>query len=482
MLTEQEQKQLKEIWNNSILEFVKFFFSHFLTSKIPDFHKEIYKLLSQYKRLVIASPRGFAKSTICSVFYPLWCALFGKKQDICIISASENLAVEWVRKIKREIEQNQIINSFWGNLKTDKWSETHFIVNNRKFGTQTHIRAKGAGGQIRGFRPDLVILDDIETDETVASEDQRKKLREWLFKACLNTLLPEGQIILIGTIISPLSLLSYLLEADNDWQKHRYRAYLDEQKEGNELWKDLWTHKRLQERKKEIGSWAFASEYMNDPISDETAPVKQEQIRYWQDLPDKWSCVISVDPAYKDDETADYKVASLIAIDPNQNRYLVNYIRTHNPSGEFINAILNTYLQYKTRITSIGVPMGGAESQFYKSLLERAQQRKLFPPFAEVKNIYRGNRNIREKTARIIATLQPLFEIGKYYIHKSHIEAKEELLTIGRSRHDDIVDTLAYAEQILQPVYYEIPEEQKFIDRDRYGIKKPVLTNYGYEI
>jgi hypothetical protein len=33
-------------------------------------------------------------------------------------------------------------------------------------------------------------------------------------------------------------------------------------------------------------------------------------------------------------------------------------------------------------------------------------------------------------------------------------EAKEELLSIGSSRHDDIVDAMAYAEQILTPSYY----------------------------
>jgi hypothetical protein len=44
---------------------------------------------------------------------------------------------------------------------------------------------------------------------------------------------------------------------------------------------------------------------------------------------------------------------------------------------------------------------------------------------------------------------------GKYYIAPDHMEAREELLTIGSSKNDDIVDTLAYSEQILQPIYYE---------------------------
>lgn len=458
---------------SSVLKFTRAFLSHYLTSNVPEFHKEIYSLLPKHKRLVIAAPRGFAKSHIVSVFYPIWCALMGTKKDITIISASEGLAVEWVRKIKREFEENRLLFTGWGELKTDKWSETHIIISNKFTKTETHIRARGAEAQIRGFRPDLIILDDIETQESVTSEDRRKKLRDWFFRACINTLLPQGQIVVIGTVISPLGLLSHLLEADNDWVKKKYQAYKGEQKEGNELWPALWPHKKLQERKKEIGSWAFSQEFMNDPISDETAPIKPEQIRYWRDLPDKWSCVISIDPAYKDDETADYKVASVVAIDPNQNRYLVTYIRTHNPSGEYMDAILNLYIQYKLQLTSIGIPVGGAESQFYKGLVEKAESRNLYPPFAEVKNVFAGK---RDKTARIVASLQSLFERGKYYLHESHIEAKEELLTIGRSRHDDIVDSLAYAEQILQPTYFS----QERVDEE--PIEQKAVTDYGYEV
>jgi hypothetical protein len=70
-----------------------------------------------------------------------------------------------------------------------------------------------------------------------------------------------------------------------------------------------------------------------------------------------------------------------------------------------------------------------------------------------------------------------LFEQGKYFIHPDHIEARDELLSIGSSRWDDLVDTLAYAEQILQP-YFE-PKEQIV---DRYGslIETPTVKDYGF--
>ena len=474
-MTPEEAKEKYLHFANNFEEFVRFFLPHYLTSPIPKFHKEIYNLIPSTNRLVLASPRGFAKSTITSVFYPLWLALFQHRKDICIISASETLAVDWLRKIRIELESNQKIRSLWVDLKSSKWTETHLILT-----TGINIRARGAGGQIRGFRPDCVICDDIETDESVESEEQRKKLKDWLFKACLNTLLPEGQFIIIGTVLHPLSLLADLLAIDNDWTKRKYRAYREgKQEPGYEIWASLWNHEALQNRKREIGSFRFASEYLNDPVADETAPIKEGQIRTWKKLPIQYSGVIAVDPAYSDDETADFKVASLIIIDQAMNRYLVHYIRTHAPIGEFQDAIINLWQSNRNFLTAVGIPHGGGEKAFYDSFLRKCEERKIYPPITELKDVFtdpRTNVSRRSKKGRVVAALQPLFEQGKYYIHADHLEARDELMTIGSSRWDDIVDSMAYAEQILQPVYYDIKqtevyqqEEEKII-RDNYGL------------
>lgn len=453
-LTEEDLKEYYDLFSSNILEFAKYFLKQFLVNEVPPFHKEIYDILPKNKRLLIISPRGFAKSTICSIIYVLWLAVFKGAKDIVIISSSETLAVEWLRKIKMEIETNQKLQLFFGDLISKKWSETHIILANG-----VNIRARGAGGQIRGFRPDCIVLDDIETDEEVESEDQRKKLKNWLFKACLNTLPPHGQLVIVGTILHPLSVLNDLYFIDNDWEKRRFQAYKDaRQEEGFELWPELWPHKRLQVRKKEIGSWAFASEFMNDPVADEAAPIKPHMIRTWKELPQQYSAVIVLDPAYSEEESADYKVAALIGVDQKMNRYLISYIRTHSLTGEFIDATLNLFLANKGVITGFGIPCGGTEKEFYRSVVNRANERKIYPPLVELKNVFTTvtGESKRNKKSRIIAALQPLFESGKYYIAESHIEARDELLTIGSSRWDDIVDAMGYAESIIQPMYYDV--------------------------
>jgi len=422
---------------------------------------------------------------MCSVIYPVWLAALQKRKDITIISASEGLAIEWLRKIKKEFEGNRELLAFFNSFKgyeldkSAKWTENHIILTNG-----VNIRARGAQGQIRGFRPDCLICDDLETNESVESEEQRKKLKDWIFKDCLNTLMPEGQFIIIGTIIHPLSVLSDLLAVDNGWKKEKFQAYKDGRQEaGNELWADNWSHEKLQIRKKEIGSWAFASEYMNNPVSDETAPIKEAQIRYWKEFPLTYSSVLAVDPAYSDDEKSDYKVVSHIAIDQQSNRYLAHYVRSRMPIGEFQDAIINLWLQNRNTLTAVGIPNSGIEKSFFDSFLKKCDERKLYPPVVELKNAFvqtGTSISIRGKKARVTAALQPLFEQGKYFIHPDHIEARDELLTIGSSRWDDVVDTMAYAEEILNPYMIDKFEVEKdgdgFIKDDTYK-----RGNYGLD-
>src|SRR3990167_4516113 len=127
--------------------------SHKITKPVSTFflEKDNDNHLDTSKRLLFIAPRGFAKSTLCSVFFPLWLALYGKKKDIFVVSATISLAKEMLRKIRAELEGNERILSDFGEMKSDKWTEDILILNNGAI-----IRAKGREFQIRGFRPDMI--------------------------------------------------------------------------------------------------------------------------------------------------------------------------------------------------------------------------------------------------------------------------------------------------------------------------------------
>lgn len=485
------KNQLSEKDKEIALEFIRQcfldveFFARNITPNLlgfemPAFHQEMYGFLPSIKRGLIAAPRGFAKSTITSVIYPLWLAVSQVSyKNIMIISASEGLAVELLRKIKREIEANENIQKFFGDLRTDKWSETHIIV---KGGV--NIVARGAGAQIRGFRPDCLILDDIETDEGVESEEQRRKLKDWLFKSALNTLLPHGQLVIVGTILSPLSLMADLLSEDNGWFKKKYMAYKGGSvKEGDELWPSLWPHQALIQRRSEIGTFAFASEFMNSPLEAGEMPIKENQIKIWKELPENLSYWIALDPAYSEQTTSDYKVAVIVGIDKDNNRYLVDYIRTHATMFEYMEKVVKLWQMYSGDVIGLGVPCVGTEREFFRSITEHFHRKGFFPPLEELKNTFKDatGTSHKKKINRIVSALQPLFENGKYYIGEGHEEAKEELLSIGSSKHDDVVDAMAYVESMVMiSLDMGADKEEKRVKRWYEDEVQETVSDYGY--
>ncbi len=441
-LTDEQKIVLYKTFESDIETFAFYFFPHLLNRTIPEFHKEVYHLLPKHRYLAISAPRGHAKTTL-EIIYAIWHSLFRKVGDISMISLSEDFVLrEITGKIKREFEINGRLKFFWGDLKTTKWTESYFRLKNG-------IAFEGSGitGQLRGGRRGLVCLDDLESNETVASDEQRDKLRERVHRELIPKLLPEGQMLYFGTLINQLSYLNNIITTpDNGWEKRNYDCYVDGiEAEGHELWKEMLPHAELQDRKKKMGSNAFFAEYRNQPRSSETAPIKESQIRYWKELPQQYSCVISVDPAYSQDTSADYKTASVIAIDQGMNRYLVHYIRTHEPIGEFQDAIINLWLQNKNTITGVGIPNVGVEKGFFDSFLRKCDERKLYPPVVELTNVFTNvatSISARNKTHRCIAALQPLFEMGRYYIGTEMLEARDELLSMGVSRWDDITDAM----------------------------------------
>lgn len=480
MLTKEEQQKVADTFKSDLYTFATFFFPHLLGKASADFHKTIYQdLTAGHKYLALEIFRGAGKSTINLIIKPIHFAIFKPIGDITLVSKSESFVLNEVnRKIKAEFEGNERLRAVFGDLTTSKWSETYFVLKNG-----IAFEGLGIGGQLRGGRRGLIVLDDLEDEETAISEEQRDKLKRRIGKEIAPKLLPEGELIYVGTPVHQLCYLHQVINTPNNgWKKRIFPAYVDGvQQEGCEAWKEMFPHSRLQEFKNTWGTNYFSSEYLCNPVVGENCPIKEEQIRTWTELPQQYSCVIAVDPAYSEDASADYKVASVVAIDQAGNRYLLEYIRTHDSIGEFQDQIIQLYRRHKTFLTGVGIPNSGVEKAFFDSFSNKCMEQKCSMPVIELKNAFTrsgSGTTIRNKTMRVIAALQPLFQQGRYYIAPHHMEAREELLTIGSSKNDDIVDTLAYAEQILQPIYYETMAAGEYNERHDRGDNTGYGDNY----
>jgi len=96
--------------------------------------------------------------------------------------------------------------------------------------TNIKIEAIGSGKKIRGrkhknWRPDLIVLDDIENDENVRTIEQRNKLSNWFKKAVSRAGDSYTDIIYIGTLLHYDSLLANTLK-NPSYKAIKYKAVL----------------------------------------------------------------------------------------------------------------------------------------------------------------------------------------------------------------------------------------------------------------
>ena len=102
---------LKKLKNNIGL-FGRYCFPTAAKRATPPFHGEIYSHIGDDKvsRVLIAAPRGTAKSTAVSLFLPLHKAAFKRDTEdlfIVIISESQSQSVNFLSRIKYHLDHSQ---------------------------------------------------------------------------------------------------------------------------------------------------------------------------------------------------------------------------------------------------------------------------------------------------------------------------------------------------------------------------------------
>lgn len=309
--------------------FVQSYFPHYVRSEHKSqLHEYLFEQLpqsvsdkSKSVRQAIAAPRGEAKSTICTQLFPLWNMVCDLKKYIIIAMDTKEQAYGMLEAIKVEIESNPRLAIDFPELRAGKVWRAGAILTSKN----QKIEAVGAGQKLRGrrhgaYRPDLVVLDDIENDESVQTPEQRNKLHDWILKAVLK-LGAAGEkfdVIYVGTILHYDSVLNRILSTKG-WKRVRFKAilrmpdnmalwdeweniYLAEDGDDDTLSDLFYQQHKAEMDKGAIVSWlarpilylmkirasdghaAFDSEYQNDPVSGDDA-IFANSLQYWTELP-----------------------------------------------------------------------------------------------------------------------------------------------------------------------------------------------------
>jgi hypothetical protein len=126
-----------------------------------------------------AAPRDFAKSTLLCLGYVLWELLHGRRNFAVLGSETKTLAEDHVASLAAELTGNRrILYDFAPRIGRLKTGDLTLSRGGR-------VLARGAGQQFRGLkhrarRPDLVILDDLESDKLAINPKRVKALLRWI--------------------------------------------------------------------------------------------------------------------------------------------------------------------------------------------------------------------------------------------------------------------------------------------------------------
>lgn len=236
------------------------FFKHVIGHQIGEYHKKLFKLLKS-PRVCIMSPRGHAKTEICSVCYTIWKALSNPGYEIVIVSGAENQSRRILRRVKDYITDNEFLQ--WLKPKHNEyyWSKSEMEMSNR-----TRITSQPFTDTIKGNRIDLCVCDDLLKREVANQQAAIEKFFEIISPACDK---PNSQLIVVGTPQSESDLLHILSEPERHYTFERFQCctgVVSGKLQPPALFPERFTMQKLQEIYYELGVTAFRQEMMCVPI------------------------------------------------------------------------------------------------------------------------------------------------------------------------------------------------------------------------
>jgi hypothetical protein len=228
----------------------------------PDHLKAIHKIETAVLKgglFALAMPRGSGKSSLTEVA-AIWAMLYGHREFIMLIGATESAALELLDSLMTEFEINEhlaadfpevcypiqqldgIANRCAGQLYHGErtritWTSNEIVLPTIKGSAASGIvvRVAGITGRIRGMkykrpdgrsvRPSLVVIDDPQTSESAGSLEQTRKRIRVLAGDILGLAGPGQKIsgIMPCTIIRPGDMADIILNRQThpDWNGER---------------------------------------------------------------------------------------------------------------------------------------------------------------------------------------------------------------------------------------------------------------------
>jgi len=376
---------------------------------------------------------------------------------IVIIMANQTLASARLKDIVADYKSNPKLCANLVEVKKDNEKTFEAVVKDI-YGKPINVRidAYGKGSSVRGLlhgetRPKLIIIDDPQDLEDSNSEGVLEKDYNW-FLSDIIFLGQKSRIFMIGNNLGESCLierviankeylgfdtqrLPILYEGESQWPSKYTLEFIDRERE---------TFEKLGK----IDTWY--RERMCESISPDSQLFKEEYFKVfsWSDLKiPQLNIFITVDLAISQKKTADYTSIMVVGVNQDNHWFLLDCSYGRYDPTQTIEEIFR--LVGKWNPQKVGVEKVAYQAAMSHFLEKEMPRRNMFFTIEQL-------RAARRKEERI-AALQPRFAAGAIWRPTDAgawwEEMKGELLAFPNGIHDDLIDSLAYVEQIaVSPV------------------------------
>ena len=397
----------------------------------------------------------------------------------------------YISAIKDQIDNNDVLKLICTDengvyvLEPDKnaaggWTEDRVLLKHRtKLGMkEPSLFVSAVDNNRTGMHPDVIIMDDLVSEATVTTPEQRNKTKTH-YRFSLSLLERNGLQVVIGTRYHMDDLYDELLK--NEGFNCIVRPAI--LPNGKCYFPSKYPMEVLQELRRDQGADIYNSQYMLDPTNEEDAVFKVGKLQYYlEDFTEAYldtenikpkpvafqQVAVLTDLAITQNKRSDYTVIMILGITCDKKIYVLDYIQDKLTPSQIVQGIFEQYDKARNfgYVNGVYIETVAFQKVMLYLLKDEAKRRGVNIPLKELKTN-------RDKTLRING-LVPLVDKGDIYISPKHVELKNEMREFPFGKHDDIVDTLAYVLQVMRPGTYARRDTKKY----QYNPRVSRLTNY----
>ena len=449
-------KELRSIAENDFYFFAKGILG--FDWLVPHVHKNLCELLedfTQNTRIKLTLPRGWLKTTLCSIAYPSWRAVKNPNVRIMLVQNTFTNACAKLRSIRAIFERNELFRALWPEVlpgPMSVWKNDSLCVSRSGTFPESTFEAAGTNTQVTSRHYDVIIEDDtVAPERSDLGEENLAPSKEDVVQAIgyhrlvvpLLTNPKTAQNIVVGTRWFDKDLLSWIDENEKEVFRSYSRACREDENgrpdpTGKLTYPERFGDDVLEQLSRALGPYMFSCLYMNQPVRSADMLFLLDWISYY-DAPQRDLAVYTTIDLADDPESTrtlpDRNVVLTAGKDlVRGNVYVLDYFAERCNPGKVIDKLFEHVEKYNPLSVRIEtVAYQGSMLYWVKEQMRKREK------FFLVEGLKHGKKS---KQARIQG-LQPLVQSGTLKFRRWMTELVGELLAFPLGATDDIADALA---------------------------------------